>query len=303
MATLAGVNRLHVAIFLPLLAACAGGKARLPAGVTVVRPQGPPPPPAAVAEAQRRLSAMQLYLGPPSGELTPAVRVALAQYQRTHGLEVTGLLDEETASSLGMGPLGQWEGRSVEARPEAPRPEGPTAAEILEMEAVPERPQPPPGALAEARASAARILASGTASAGTEVQATAALLPGPDEARTAAGEGEQVAALVDLYGAEQAADRAQATLASARREAFGLLLAARQAGGWALLPPQLIAALEEALRRRSLLLRGADGRLGADDVAAIRWVQRSLGLEPTGLPTLPLLERLGIDPGPMFAAP
>jgi len=32
-------------------------------------------------------------------------------------------------------------------------------------------------------------------------------------------------------------------------------------------------------------------------------VQRSLGLEPTGRPNLPLLEALGIDPSPMFSAP
>lgn len=291
-----------MALLLPVLAACGGGKAVVPEGVTVIRPQGPPPPPAAVAEAQRRLAEQELYIGPVTGELTPAVRVALAQYQRRQGLEVTGLLDPPTAAALGLGPLGGWVGRSVDA-PTRERPSGPSAAEILELVEVPDRPQPPPGALAEAEAAAAALLAEGTRSASESVAVTERLLPGAGEVRAADEGAEEIVRIVDLHGAEQAADRAQGTLASARREAFALLLAAREAGGWALLPPSLVSSLESALVARSLLLRGPDGKLGPDDAAAIQWVQRSLGLEATGRPSLPLLEALEIDPSPMFDVP
>ncbi|AKU90383.1 hypothetical protein AKJ08_0770 [Vulgatibacter incomptus] len=93
---------------------------------------------------------------------------------------------------------------------------------------------------------------------------------------------------------------AAAILGDARAEAFGLLLEARRVGGWALLPTALMARLEQELDRRALLLRPVTGRLGPDDEAAIRWLERSLGLAPTGQPSLRLLEAVGIDPGPMF---
>jgi len=287
----------------------------VPEGITVVEEQVPPPPAAAVAEAQRRLEAEGLYFGPETGVLTPAVRVSIAQYQRLHELPVTGNLDARTAAALGLGNLAAWPDRPP-AQEELPAPEGPTAAQILQREEVPALPQPPPGALAEARAAAARLLAIGTTSAAEEVAGLVGAVPaetaGDRPAGGAPAPGAEVRAAeaeaarildADLRGAEQAASRAEGALGSARREAFAILLEARRAGGWALLPRELIVALEEALQARSLLLRGSDGKLGPDDEAAIRWVQRSYGLEANGLPTLPLLEVLGIDPSPMFEAP
>ncbi len=284
----------------------------MPQGLTAIREVGPPPPAAAVAEAQRRLAGMELYQGPITGDLTPAVRVALAQYQRTRSLEVTGLLDEATATALGLGALADWP-EAGDGRPEDAAPTGPSAAEILEQAELPELPQPPPGALAEARAAAAALLASGTAKADGAVAEALRRLPG-EALANGAGEGDEVRAAqedagaaeatgTDLRGAEEAADRAQGSLGAARREAFALLLEARRDGGWALLPPEILARLENELQQRSLLLRGPDRKLGPDDEAAIRWVQRSNGLEPTGVPTLQLLEVLGIDPSPMFELP
>ena len=306
------VRRAAAIPWLPLvlaLAGCMGAPARVPDGITVVEERAPPPPPALVEEAQRRLQARDLYHGPITGALTPAVRVAIARFQRIEDLPVTGTLDERTVQALGLAGIALPPGAP---HGEAPDRAGPSARELLDVDEAPPLPQPPRGALAEARAAAARLLAGGTVEAGEEVARADALLPGRASAAPAPGSGTEApvegeaartAGGADLLEAAQAAARAQGALASARREAFDLLLAARLAGGWAPLPAPLIEALEAALLERALLLRGPDRRLGSDDEAAIRWLQRSLGQEATGRPTLQLLEALGIDPGPMFEAP
>src|SRR5262249_55644003 len=137
-------------------------------------------------------------------------------------------------------------------------------------------PQPPRGALAPTYASAAQLLASGAG------QARAALASGPLPAATA---------------------RAQASLSDTRARAFSMVLDARVQKGFAPLPSDLQNAMESALSSRALLVNGKDGKFGSDDAAAIRWVERSLGLPTTGRPSLRLLEEMGIDPSPMFVPP
>jgi peptidoglycan hydrolase-like protein with peptidoglycan-binding domain len=248
--------------------------------VTVIR-EAPPTPPALVGEAQRRLARRGWYVGPIDGELSPATRVALAKLQRERGLPATGQLDAATLDALGL--EAPPAGPGPEAPPQAGAPEEAAApAPPLEAPPEPARPQPPPQALAGAHEEARRLL--------TEGAAAAAPLPAPG--MIAAG---------PLAADARAMDRSGEALARAREAAFDRLLQARADGGWALLPQPLIDRLETALAGRSLLVHGPDGRLGADDEAAIRWVERSVGLAPTGRPSLRLLEALGIDPSPMFA--
>lgn len=288
-----------------LAAACAGPRATIPQGLEVVEPEAPPPSPAAIEEAQRRLQALDLYPGPITGTATPATRVALARFQRLEGLEVTGTLDEATAAALGVGaPLrGPGSGRQT------PQQAGPSAAEMLAREEVPALPQPPPEALTEARRAAARLLALGAAQAsgelaraglGTSPEAIVEIDPGQGEGAPPAGAEIRTDEVPVVPEVVRAAGQAQQALGEARKEAFARLLEARQSGGYALLPQVLLDELEQALQRRALLLRGPDGRFGPDDQAAVRWVQRSIGQPVDGLPTLPLLEALGIDPTPMF---
>lgn len=274
---------LPLALLAALLAsaACGGQKARVPDGIVVVVEEAPPPP-GAVALAQRRLQTLGLYHGPIDGRFGPALRVALARLQRERGMPVTGRLDAATAARLGVaGILAVPAPAEVATEPEAPLP-GPSAGELLALGEVPVRKQPPPEALESARAEAARLLDDAVARAA---------------ARMAGAEEEPLAAR------SVAAAEAAALLEGARSRAFQILLEARRAGGWAPLPEPLLRELERALAARALLLRSGDGQFGPDDAAAIRWAERSFGLEPTGEPSLRLLEALGIDPAPMFAAP
>ncbi len=73
------------------------------------RPSSPQPTPASapatgadanVVTAQRGLSALGYYQGPTDGAATPALKLALASYQRDQGLPVTGALDPTTVGRL-----------------------------------------------------------------------------------------------------------------------------------------------------------------------------------------------------------
>lgn len=267
-----------------LLTACFAKSPKVPEGVTVVKPPEPPLPSGAIVDAQRRLKELDLYVGPTDGELTPATRVAIARFQRSRQLKATGTLDDATAAALGLQPLATYPAAPTgpgtrAAETETPRP---SSEEILAAQRVQPLPQPPPGALDPALQEAARLLGGGIDTAQTDLKRSEGKLPDTQRA------------------AEADAAAAQRTLFEARSKAFDTLLAARRQGGWAPLPVPLLSALEQALQDRALLLRGQDGALGPDDQAAIRWLQRSMGLEPTGEPSLELLENLGIDPGPMF---
>jgi localization factor PodJL len=54
----------------------------------------------AVITAQRALSKLGYYQGPTNGEASPALRLAVAAYQRDQGLAATGALDNTTVSRL-----------------------------------------------------------------------------------------------------------------------------------------------------------------------------------------------------------
>lgn len=254
-----------------LAGGCASRAPVLPRGVRLV-PALPAPPVAAVREAQEELRIRGLYRGPVDGELSPATRVALATLQRKSGLPVSGFLDPPTAELLGLPPLptengGFSPGKEVRAAALPPEP-------LL--------PQPPPGTFAPLREELDRELRSAASKAG-QLVAAAAKEPLGSAARSLAG--------------------AEATLHAARIRAFDRLLRAREQGGFALLPAALLRELEQELGKRAVLARGIDGRLGPDDAEAIRWIERSRGLRETGLPSLRLLEELGIDPAPLLEAP
>ena len=53
-----------------------------------------------VATAQRALSKLGYYQGPTNGEASPALRLAVAAYQRDQGMAATGTLDSTTVSRL-----------------------------------------------------------------------------------------------------------------------------------------------------------------------------------------------------------
>jgi hypothetical protein len=60
------------------------------------------PPDQAIANVQAALQALGYYHGPVNGILGPVTRVAIANYQRDHGLYITAAIDESTLASLGM---------------------------------------------------------------------------------------------------------------------------------------------------------------------------------------------------------
>ncbi|MDP3489392.1 MAG: peptidoglycan-binding protein [Phenylobacterium sp.] len=78
------------------------------------RPTEPAPPtavaaaaapgvsPAALQTAQRALSRLGYYQGPTDGAASPALRLAVAAYQRDQGLAATGALDQTTVSKLSV---------------------------------------------------------------------------------------------------------------------------------------------------------------------------------------------------------
>ncbi len=269
--------KLAPAIVSLLAAACAGRAPQVPDRLVVVQEEAPWPSAELVAAAQRSLAEHGIFDGAIDGRLGPATRVGLARFQRANDLKLTGTLDRETAAALGLVP-----GSGPAASPPLPgAPLLPGAVELLNDQERGALSQPPPDALAPALDKAATILA---------------------EVRAAAAEGLQRASMAGagLPVEEESLGSVQARLASGRQAAFHVILEARRNGGWALLPPQLALRLEEELARRSLLLRQPDGRLGPDAEAAIRWVERSMGLPPTGQPSLALFEALEIDPSPMF---
>jgi len=252
------------------LAVVAGGACSTtppPVGLKLVEPEAPPPAPEEVARAQQALRAADLYFGPIDGELSAETRVALARFQRRAGLEVTGTLDPATREALLKG---------AAAAPGVPEEEIPPPVELPSAEALlaPETPwpQPPPGwsapLLEEVRA---------------ELAAAA-----EDAARHLAAEGAK--------GVAAAEER----LARARSEGFARIVTARLEAGYAPLPPVLLEALRVILVERDLLLRPTQGGWGRSEEEAVRWLQRSLGFPPTGVPSLALLEALGIDPAPLF---
>ena len=300
--------RSPIAIALLLLCGCASGQARLPEGIRTVAREEPPPSPGEIREAQERLTALGVYDGAVDGELGARTRVALARFQRLSGMTPSGLLDRETVDALerasALPRAGEARGQLPGRGPPGGAPVLPTAAKLLEEEG--EAPaQPPPGALCapladaaaildRARGTTARRLAAGAFSSGIAFEkspsvvadAKASLEPPPSASPPAATASEL--------------REAELRLSEAREAAFDRLLEARRSGGWALLPHSLALELERELARRSLLLRAPDGRLGPDAASAIAWVQRSHGRPPTGVPTIGVLEILGIDPAPMF---
>ncbi|MDP3300045.1 MAG: peptidoglycan-binding protein, partial [Phenylobacterium sp.] len=78
------------------------------------RPTEPAPPtavaaaaapgvsPEALQTAQRALSRLGYYQGPTDGAASPALRLAVAAYQRDQGLAATGALDQTTVSKLSV---------------------------------------------------------------------------------------------------------------------------------------------------------------------------------------------------------
>ena len=246
-----------------------------PTGLHVVQEERPPPLPEEVTRVQRALAALGLYLGPLDGRLGAETRVALARFQRRAGLDATGELDPGTLQALlEKVPEAEGEPPPAEAAPE--RPELPPAEALLEEERP--VPQPPPGWLDPVLAEARALLAEGEA-------AVRAIL---------AAEGGTAAEMARRLG--EAEQRVQA----ARVAAFDLVVAARVRGGFAPLPEALLRTLRQALAERRLLVRPGDGAWGGDEEEAVRWLERSLGLSPTGLPSLQLLEAVGIDPSEVF---
>jgi peptidoglycan hydrolase-like protein with peptidoglycan-binding domain len=59
-------------------------------------------PDQAIANVQAALRALGYYHGPINGILGSLTRVAIADYQRDHGLYITSAIDEATLASLGM---------------------------------------------------------------------------------------------------------------------------------------------------------------------------------------------------------
>jgi peptidoglycan hydrolase-like protein with peptidoglycan-binding domain len=58
-----------------------------------------------VRQLQDELRKRNLFFGNPNGEFTPALSSALSRYQSRKGFPVTGRLDAETCSSLGITPI------------------------------------------------------------------------------------------------------------------------------------------------------------------------------------------------------
>ncbi|MDX5331836.1 MAG: peptidoglycan-binding protein, partial [Caulobacteraceae bacterium] len=58
--------------------------------------------PASVQTAQKALSRLGYYQGPTDGVASPALRLAVAAYQRDQGMAATGALDQTTVSKLSV---------------------------------------------------------------------------------------------------------------------------------------------------------------------------------------------------------
>lgn len=253
-----------------LLGAAACTTTPPPVGLTLVETPSEPVEPEEVARAQTILRDLEIYLGPIDGALDAETRVALARFQRRAGLEVSGNLDPPTREALQAG--------APEAPPEDLRPLAPPLPALPSAEALlapdPPRPQPPPGWLA----------------------------PRIQPMREQMGEAARRAARILEEGGGDGAGEAAGLLRRARAEAFDAIVALRMEGGFAPLPPALLASLREALQERDLLVRPAQGGWGRGEEEAVRWLERSMGLPLTGLPSLALLEALGLDPEAVFSA-
>lgn len=81
-----------------LLGLSAGAHAQAPAQLTYQQPLAPP----AVHEVQDRLRQAGVFTGASDGVWGPDSQSALQQYQQTHGLQVTGQLNQATATMLGV---------------------------------------------------------------------------------------------------------------------------------------------------------------------------------------------------------
>ena len=55
-----------------------------------------------VVQAQERLAREGFYHGETDGALGPDMRHAVRRYQSSHGLRVTGYLDKETVTAMGL---------------------------------------------------------------------------------------------------------------------------------------------------------------------------------------------------------
>jgi len=275
-----------VSIFLVLLGGggCAAKTPSVPAGITIVEPEDPPLSEELIEEAQRRLRSRGLYMGFVDGEIGAETRIALVRLQRESGLRLTGRLDWATAAALGLDLPGTRPPTPLVPPPPQGEERLPSAAELLRRGEGDPLPQPPPDALAAQRRAAAGLLEEASRTAADELEA----------ARLHPGESGR------MLQRERLLREVQSRAAAAREDAFDMLVEARRAGGWALLPASLIRQLEEELARRRLLLAEPNGRLDSDDEAAIRWLERSLGLTPTGQPSARLFDELGIDLTPLF---
>lgn len=264
-----GVRLFLSAALLALVGACA--KAQRESAVQVI--EAPPPfPPVTqeeVVEAQVALSEEDLYEGPIHGELSPETRLALVRFQRAFGLPTTGMLDPVTLEALREGVRMREEARADRVPP----PRLPPAEEWSEGWRPP--PQPPAGALAAELAEVAELLLA------AEEEAEAALR-------------DETTPLAERNWA------AENSLREALREGVGRLVEARRAGGYALLPENLAREVKEALAELGLLLRPSPVGIGPAERAAIRWLQRRLGEEQTGLPSLGVFEALQVDPAPLL---
>ena len=92
----------YIVLALPLLLAACAEQRATPAPVT--RTASPsyvaPQPSAEVREAQQRLQAQGIYNGPIDGIWGPDTEAAIERFQRGHGLQVTGRLDNTTVAEM-----------------------------------------------------------------------------------------------------------------------------------------------------------------------------------------------------------
>ena len=71
-----------------------------------------------VQTVQQRLRSVGAYRGPIDGNWGPESAAALERYQQTHGLQVTGEMNQATAATLGIGPFAM-NGSTGQAAPSA----------------------------------------------------------------------------------------------------------------------------------------------------------------------------------------
>ncbi|HEY9234310.1 MAG TPA: peptidoglycan-binding domain-containing protein, partial [Phenylobacterium sp.] len=69
-----------------------------PSTTALAAPSGASP--ADISSAQQALSVLRYYQGPTDGVSSPALKMAIAAYQREAGLTATGALDPTTLSRL-----------------------------------------------------------------------------------------------------------------------------------------------------------------------------------------------------------